>query len=395
MELIVHGFPTKLQALQVNLTRFLFSRLSLMPEQFEWAWQNPQKSRHLQTPMTATKKAAQFPKTALSNKPLSKVQVLQYMISSKPWSAFNLRVTFFSQDAKAWWDRARQLGATIRTDAGVRKWQKQLLKDGSSTSDPWGSVRGARIDQVKVDLREHGVDGERLARAGQSDDIIDPIIAGDAAFADAHVAKWQSIAADEPRLTCPLCADEIDKADHLSFVMCPSSAACESVYHASCLAEHFVGSSSEPAALLPTKGFCPTCAEELHWQDLIKGSFRLLDESLGRRKKEKKPRRRKAASLQEEQPEEEEDEDASEDDDGLERSWALQVEADPLASDASSFTSEPDLPVSPVTKSRKEPAVKEVKGRKKRSPVLTAPAVVKRARGRPRKKVVEYVDLSE
>lgn len=160
-ELIVYGFPSKLQALQ-----------------FEWAWQNPHASRHLHAAQIAPapqgetvssstaavptpKSSAQFPKTALSNRPQSKVQVLQFMLTSKPWSAFDLRVLLFSCDAQAWWDAARhRLGPVIRTEAALKKWEKSSAEG----EGPWTAEQAKRLDRVRVELREEGVDGERLVR---------------------------------------------------------------------------------------------------------------------------------------------------------------------------------------------------------------------------------------
>lgn len=175
--------------------------------------------------MTATKKTAQFPKTPLSNRPLSKVQVLQYMISSKPWSSFNLSVTCFSQDARSWWDLARKLGPTIRTDAALRKWGKQAESGQRPSIDEWGVERGSVLDRVVVKLRIHGVDGSRLSRCDDVDDIIDPLIPTDgvclfkryslmtahlaaADFADVHIAKWATLA-DEAHV-CQLCFDKVN-----------------------------------------------------------------------------------------------------------------------------------------------------------------------------------------
>lgn len=121
---------------------------------------------------SVTRPSAQFPKSSLSNRPQSKVQVLQYMLTSKPWTAFNLQVMLFSRDAQTWWKSARhRLGPVLRTEAALKKWEKSRQIEANlchdDTQDPWGIDRGSRLDQVRVELREEGVDGERLMRQGQ------------------------------------------------------------------------------------------------------------------------------------------------------------------------------------------------------------------------------------
>lgn len=90
--------------------------------------------------------------------------------------------------------------------------------------------------------------------------------------------------------------------NHLDFVMC-STATCTHVAHLPCLAKHFTHSKmTTPApapaphtrsalpvslastcslALLPTSGACPGCGETVHWQDLIRGSYRSWEECGG------------------------------------------------------------------------------------------------------------------
>lgn len=204
----MYGFPTKLQALQ-----------------FEWAWQNPHASRLLHAipaasdtavappsdpseaesstadtaqvagkhkkrkepkkkklskkvkPDKPPKPTAQFPRTAASGRGQTRVQVLQYMLTVPPWRSFNLSVMLFSDLAHEWWDRARRGGPVVRTDAGWNKFERLAAKEreqGIATEDPWGE-RARWLDQIRVDVRRDGVDGERLVRIGEKDqaDAID------------------------------------------------------------------------------------------------------------------------------------------------------------------------------------------------------------------------------
>lgn len=86
------------------------------------------------------------------------------MLTSPPWSAFDLRVLLFGLEAQTWWETAKEVGPTLRTEAGVRKavkmgqagWMGPLLK-----------AREERLRRVRVDLRREGVDGERRVRLGE------------------------------------------------------------------------------------------------------------------------------------------------------------------------------------------------------------------------------------
>ncbi|GAA5824767.1 hypothetical protein JCM11251_005332 [Rhodosporidiobolus azoricus] len=308
MEGIVYGFPSKLQALQ-----------------FEWAWQNPHASRHLHAPPTkvdgveagdaAVKPVAQFPKTALSNRPLTKIQVLQFMLTVPPWRSFNLKVLLFSLDARSWWDEARRLGPVARTDAGVKKWKKERLAAGMIAEDPW-EERGKVLDETRLAVREEGVDGMRLVRAGQhtEEQAIERIRVDDHDFFDPHWQKWTPLSDPKLPLSCTICTKPVDVEDHLSFFLCTSSStsSCTAVFHLPCLSRHFLSPASaststavsdstlsahlsslpsaapprsRSAPLVPTFGTCPSCQGPLHWVDLVRGSYRRKEEEEGTRKK--------------------------------------------------------------------------------------------------------------
>ncbi|KAM0787894.1 hypothetical protein ACM66B_003944 [Microbotryomycetes sp. NB124-2] len=287
-EMIVYGFPSKLQALQ-----------------FEWAWQNPHASRHLHAKQSdqardladdddtgkcaTSKPVAQFPKTSMSNRPQAKVQVLQYMLTVPPWRAFKLQVLLFSQDAQTWWDNARAWGPTVRTDAALRKWLKEQT---NATEDPWGED-GRFLDGVRVELRPQGVDGGRLRRHGVDEDDLSKITVDDDAFFDAHWSKWQSVTLAKDVIQCEICSEPVDRHNHLSFVLCtsPGRHECHATFHLPCLARRLI--EQQPGSdLLPRRGTCPSCSTELHWQDLVRGAYRRKEEDEGTRKKGPKRVRR-------------------------------------------------------------------------------------------------------
>ncbi|GAA5984634.1 hypothetical protein JCM10908_003434 [Rhodotorula pacifica] len=380
MEAIVYGFPTKLQALQ-----------------FEWAWQNPHASRLIHAVPAAgagasaasneatslaaggegsdsdagttttkgrkkkgatttkvkvpkpPKPVAQFPRTAASNRGQTRIQVLQYMLTVPPWRSFNLRVMLFSELAQQWWDRARAGGPQVRSDAGWRKFEKELEKqkgkgreDKEGVGDAWGE-RKRWIEKVRVDVRLEGVDGERLVRTGErkEEDGIGRMRIDDDDFFQEQWSKWTELVSSRD---CHLCSQAVDHEDHLSFFLCTAASSvassskttlnpCTALFHPACLSSHFLSSQSAAAAptttaapaavlappLLPTHGACPACAAELHWTDLVRGSYRRMEEVEGKRKKRTRQRGLKAgigseAALAEVDEEEEEEEEEEEDD---------------------------------------------------------------------------------
>ena len=153
MELICYGFPSKLVALQ-----------------FEWAWNTPYKSRHLQVvktikddpkqteldsagaiagkaTATATKtKKPMFPRS-VGNRVEIKLKVLRKMMTTLPWSQYPLKVLFFEESAyQLWLEQAKP--------------PKSAAKQTSGTTD----TLEMNVHPIEAAFRPEGVDGTRKDR---------------------------------------------------------------------------------------------------------------------------------------------------------------------------------------------------------------------------------------
>ncbi|GAA99290.1 uncharacterized protein L969DRAFT_93754 [Mixia osmundae IAM 14324] len=282
MEMIVHGFPSKLSALQ-----------------FEWAWQKPGQSRHLRyLSPTSGRPQARFPDDRSRNKPDRKVSVLKAMLTSKPWKVMGLAVTVFSPFASQLW---RGLSTTTAlTSPSKRKGKAKEAVDETLLPDTSIPIS---VDHVNVVERFEGVDGRRIEResapprktiarsparsrsvtpieAVLQEPGIGPIDASDKDFAELHWRKWASLIEAQPIAVCQLCSKQLDKEQHLDTVICTSEG-CTALYHLTCLAERLLAESPPDTSLaqplLPMNGVCPTCKNSLRWIDLIRGCYRRRD----------------------------------------------------------------------------------------------------------------------
>ncbi|KAK7057433.1 hypothetical protein R3P38DRAFT_3384792 [Favolaschia claudopus] len=218
MQMIVHGFPSKLAALQ-----------------FEWAWQHAAVSRHLRD--ENGKALLQKARTLSSN-----IKNVHVMLSTHPWSTWPLNVKLF-------------------TEAAVKAWHS--ANANSVAQLPPG---------FNYTIELEGVDG----KSGQSGSgRRGPLGVDDAQFTSAHLAKNTALLASNRRLNCSICDKEVLNytTEPLNAALCPTSG-CMAVSHLSCLSQHFLSSQTSDTGIIPRGGHCKSCRAYVLWGDIVRGMYR-------------------------------------------------------------------------------------------------------------------------
>ncbi|KGO63973.1 Zinc finger, RING/FYVE/PHD-type [Penicillium italicum] len=261
MSLVVEGFTSRVGALQ-----------------FEWAWQHPERSRHLDSeddldPKPRAKANAN-PKTG---KPKSKprartrrslmahLEDLHSLLRSTYFSSWPLRVRFFRVDVYRVW----------------RAWNDR--------------VDGRLPDHIKVIT-----DGDNLATVPdtkQADELA-PVgsinnLSIDYTKLEDHLEKSMFMLEDPDDLQCTVCKEAISP-DKQQIVVCPHRN-CRGTSHLLCLSTTFLDATNEPDLLVPNQGTCPSCGNTVQWVTMMRElSFRNRAEKEVRailRKKEKRVRK--------------------------------------------------------------------------------------------------------
>ncbi|EPQ51778.1 hypothetical protein GLOTRDRAFT_80778, partial [Gloeophyllum trabeum ATCC 11539] len=227
MQMIVHGFPSKLAALQ-----------------FEWAWQHPHLSRHLKDDKGANlfTSPQKYFKTS--------VLVARTMLASHPYSSWPLHVKLFTEEAaKAWNEVSRKI-------------------DANGLPLPRGFTHATELE---------GVDGKSgLKGTGRTG----PIDVTDDTFTSLHLEKYKGILNAGAALRCMVCSAKLhDPLDPSEIALCPNGE-CTSVAHLTCLAQDFL-SQTEGHAMIPRGGTCRSCHTYVLWGDIIKGCYRLKSGGVG------------------------------------------------------------------------------------------------------------------
>lgn len=215
MQMIVHGFPSRLAALQ-----------------FEWAWQHPHVSRHLRDPLGNPI----FKNSASSLK--KRIETVRAMVSNHPFSKWPLHVKLFTQEAVDHWEASTQ-----------------------ALPLPIGFTCCIELE---------GVDG-KSGKTGSGRK--GPLSVTDEQFTSAILAKNTALVASGVPLECSVCKESLDEyaIDALTTCLCPTPE-CTTVSHIICLSRHFLNGDAEN--MIPRGGHCTSCRNYILWGDIVRGSYR-------------------------------------------------------------------------------------------------------------------------
>ncbi|KAF9926978.1 Slx4p interacting protein [Linnemannia zychae] len=247
--MLVYGFPTKLAALQ-----------------FEWAWQNPTRSRQFEKAPIASQQS--IPTTSIPTVPPSpslgkrrrtlrpiptvfeKLQTVHTMVGRPSWIRWPLTVYIMDQELMLQW---QELDKTQKKPGALGMNTRILVKLGTIDQlAPYFSDRGFRQEQLRLN------ELEKFDRFKETDS------------------------------RCLVCSRNIDYKDPTSFLSCNNSKSpkeCEMLAHLDCMSTVLLAkdnrftqhirmslstSSQHPQQnLLPTGGKCLVCQGEMSWAAMI------------------------------------------------------------------------------------------------------------------------------
>ncbi|KAF9972835.1 hypothetical protein BGZ73_003981 [Actinomortierella ambigua] len=256
MMMLVHSFPTKLAALQ-----------------FEWAWQNPQKSRQIKrvpgstlqpllthsAPSTSQDSVSQ-PRRR-QRRPIATVQekmeTVFHMLHSPAWRRWQLGVYCLDPEIRDIWDQVACSPAGIRIEQACPRGLSEVHVVSGSLSEfsQIVSVQTAQLERRQTKQEE----------------------------------RFELFASLDSK--CMICAQALDYQDPTTIATCTSPTFdCTLVTHLTCLASDLLKQEKVKSALgingstnpdedtvddhlLPTSGECPVCNEVLLWSTIIKNTL--------------------------------------------------------------------------------------------------------------------------
>ncbi|KAG0638235.1 hypothetical protein HOY80DRAFT_888323 [Tuber brumale] len=239
MTCIVSGFTSAVAALQ-----------------FEWAWQNPDKTSKIEKSQRISKSI--HTKTNLGRtriiSPRTGVKTLlanlHLLMRVPAFGRWPLSVRFFAEDLYVGWE------AHCRTKCSPLKAVEVKLDLRKSES--------SRSPSPPPNNRRMGGKVERFPPTGEGGlqglDITNDHL-------DRHMQKARDLLRDED-IKCGVCAGGVSHDGGATAVVCPH-AFCNHVAHLKCLSQVFLQADAS-YAVLPTEGLCPECKRSTKWVDLVR-----------------------------------------------------------------------------------------------------------------------------
>ncbi|KAK4501437.1 hypothetical protein PRZ48_007246 [Zasmidium cellare] len=234
MTCLVTGFPSKIAALQ-----------------FEWAWQNPNLTRHIspgsritQSKMTSristrtgkVRKRSARPRFSLTDR----LANLHLLLRSPSFARWPLKLTFYCEDVHRVWQKwSSQTPEKLRS--GIEVAMDESSRKAAAQSDP----QDPPANPIGIHALDVGYSGSKP-----------------------HLEKSRAAFEGKTSSRCAVC-QKTTPATGAATLVCTNDE-CNAVSHLQCLSHAFLKEEKKKDALVPTQGKCPSCKAELQWVGLVK-----------------------------------------------------------------------------------------------------------------------------
>ena len=228
------------------------SRLAAL--QFEWAWQNAWKSKHvsesdrilLTRESKKVLKSGEMERVPKGNQIYDKIQYLHSILQVPSFSRWPLTLHFLVKDVHDLWCKWDERSASHIKESIQILLDFKDIDDFADVDDlpPSGqapvSVNARLIDRLDITYK--------------------PL--------KAHLEKSELLFSERRTLECAICHAALQEWAQTTLI-CPYSS-CQTASHMSCLAKAFLGVDASSDVFIPIAGKCPGCEGETSWIDLVK-----------------------------------------------------------------------------------------------------------------------------
>lgn len=231
--MIVTNFPSKIAALQ-----------------FEWAWQHPYRTRHIDEQARGEKSSD---KKLQCRSARQCIPFLHMLLRSKSFSRWPLHVRFFAEDVQKEWQRY-----VASCPVSIPSWMsvRQLSDDACKVPKP---RKSSKASVAPAEPEEEVPQDEPQQSIDDLDVTYLPV--------KSHVGRSaEQIAAGN--MLCSICSSAL-RSDWDRILFC-SHDGCDMSSHLQCLATKFLRAEDRLETVVPTRSNCPKCCGMLIWSDLVK-----------------------------------------------------------------------------------------------------------------------------